>query len=310
MRSLRTPSSSSATVGSPSSTTLRVTSRAADESLALKARETAVSTSSTFAAADGDGYELNMGRWSRILAHRFLDFVGLPGRERVLDVGCGTGHLAAAVAIASDAAEIQGIDLAPEYIAYARSRNTDPRITFGVGDACALEFPDGAFDRVLSLLVLHFVPRAEQAIAEIKRVTRPGGVAGAAVWDARGGWVANRLFFDTAAVLDPKAGERRARNYTRPLTRPGELAAAWHRAGFCDVSETTLLIRMEFESFADYWAPYLGRDGPGAEYVRTLDASQRLRLEEAVRAAYIDGEADGPRSFAALAHAVKGRRPE
>jgi len=72
---------------------------------------------------------------------------------------------------------------------------------------------------------------------------------------------------------------------------------------------TLLCIRMEFASFADYWAPYLGREGPGAEYVRTLDEGAKARLEAAVRAAYLDGEPDGPRSYAALAHAVKGTVP-
>jgi SAM-dependent methyltransferase len=268
-----------------------------------------VSTSSTFVAADGDGYELNMGRWSRRLARPFLDYVGTSAAGHVLDVGCGTGHLAAAVAERSASAIVHGIDLAPVYIDYARSRNPNPRLEFRVGDACALTYPDGAFDLVLSLLVLHFVPRPHDAIAEMRRVAKPGAVAAAAVWDARGGFVANRMFFDTAAALDPRAAERRARNYTRPLTRPGELAAAWRRAGFVEVSETVLQIRMEYASFADYWAPYLGKDGPGAEYVGTLGADERGRLEGAVRAAYLDGEPDGPRSYAALAWAVKGAVP-
>jgi ubiquinone/menaquinone biosynthesis C-methylase UbiE len=266
--------------------------------------------SSTFLATDGDGYELTMGRWSRRLAAAFVDFVGTGARERVLDVGCGTGHLAGALAAASGAAEVHGVDLSPAYVAHARSAYPDPRLTFHVGDACRLGFADGAFDRVLALLLLHFVPRADQAIAEMRRVARPGAVVAAAVWDARGGFVANRLFFDTAAALDPAgAGARRARNYTRPLTRPGELAAAWRAAGFRDVEETTLAIRMEYASFSDYWAPYLGNDGPGAEYVRTLDDAQRRRLRAAVEAAYVDGDADGPRSYAALAWAVKGTVP-
>ena len=268
-----------------------------------------MSTSPTFAAADGDGYELNMGRWSRRLARPFLDFVGTNEAEHVLDVGCGTGHLAVAVLERSASATVHGVDLAPVYIEYARSRNLNPRVEFHVGDACALTYPDNTFDRVLSLLVLHFVPRTHDAIAEMRRVAKPGAVVAAAVWDARGGFVANRMFFDTAAALDPKAGERRAKNYTRPLTRPGELAAAWRCAGFLDVSETMLHIRMEYASFADYWAPYLGKDGPGAEYVATLGADERSRLEHAVRAAYLDGEPDGPRSYAALAWAVKGVSP-
>ncbi|MBE0592802.1 MAG: class I SAM-dependent methyltransferase, partial [Gemmatimonadales bacterium] len=234
-----------------------------------------------------------MGRWSRRLAGPFLDYVGTSDTEHVLDVGCGTGHLAVAVLERSPSTTVNGIDLAPAYIEYAGSRNPNPRLEFGVGDACALEYPDRTFDRVLSLLVLHFVPRPHDAIAEMRRVAKPGAMVAAAVWDARGGFVANRMFFDTAAALDPKAGERRAKNYTRPLTRPGELAAAWRSGGFVDVSETVLHIRMEYASFADYWAPYLGKDGPGAEYVATLSADERSRLERAVRAAYLDGEADG-----------------
>lgn len=266
-------------------------------------------TSSTFVAADGDGYERLMGRWSRLLALPFLDFVGTADGDRILDVGCGTGHLTFAVARRTGAGEMRGVDIALPYIEHARRHNEDARIVFEVGDACSLPYPAQSFDRVLSLLVLHFVPESGKAIAEMHRVAKPGAVVGAAVWDARGGLVSNRMFFDTAAVLDPEAGARRARNYTRPLTRPGELARAWRDAGFKGVEETTLAIRMEFASFADYWAPFEGKDGPGAEYVATLDANARSRLREAVEAAYLDGEADGARSYAALAWAVKGTAP-
>jgi ubiquinone/menaquinone biosynthesis C-methylase UbiE len=268
-----------------------------------------MTVSSTFMAADGDGYERQMGRWSRRLAGVFLAFVGTADGECVLDVGCGTGSLAFALTEQCQVTQLRGIDVSPAYIAHATRHNHDPRLVFQVGDACALDFPDHRFDRVLSLLVLQFVPRADQAIAEMRRVARPGAVVGAAVWDTRGGFVANRIFFDTAAVLDPKANERRGRNYTRPLTRPGELANAWRAAGFREVVETALSIRMEFASFEDYWAPYVGQDGPGPEYVATLGEAERARLCEAVRCAYLDGEPDGPRSYAAVAWAVKGIAP-
>jgi SAM-dependent methyltransferase len=172
-----------------------------------------------------------------------------------------------------------------------------------------MPFPQAAFDRVLSQLMLHFVPRAADAVAEMRRVARPGAVAAAAVWDARGGFVANRLFFDTAAVLDPRGDALRARNYTRPMTRPGELAAAWRAAGFADVREALLTIRMEYAGFEDFWGPYLGGQGPGGEYVVGLDAAARERLREHVHRAYLDGEPDGPRSYAASAWAVRGVAP-
>jgi len=265
--------------------------------------------SSTFAAADGGSYELLMGRWSRRLAEPFLDFAGTAEGESVLDVGCGTGCLSVALTSRCQVKQVRGVDFSPEYIEYAKRHIDDPRIAFEAGDACALAFPDRSFDRVLSLLMLHFVPRADEAVAEMRRVARPGAVVGAAVWDARGGFVASRMFFDTAAALDPKAAERRARNYTRPMTRPGELANAWRAAGLTDVVETTLLIRMEFASFDDYWAPYIGKEGPQAEYISTLNDENRGRLRDAVRLAYVDGEPDGPRSYAALAWAVKGIAP-
>jgi ubiquinone/menaquinone biosynthesis C-methylase UbiE len=268
-----------------------------------------MNASSTFAATDGNGYELVMGRWSARLAMPFLDFAGTLDEECVLDVGCGTGHLAQAVVERSTRSEVRAIDVAPVYIDYAKSRNRNPQVVFDVGDACAMKFPDHTFHRVLSLLVLHFVPQPAQAISEMRRVAKPGGVVAACVWDVRGGFVANRMFFDTAAALDPKASERRARNYTRPMTKQGELARAWREAGLRDVVETSLAIRMEFTSFEDYWAPYDGREGPAAEYVATLGKAERGRLIDSVRAAYMDGEPDGPRSYAALAWAVKGVAP-
>lgn len=159
------------------------------------------------------------------------------------------------------------------------------------------------------MLVLHFVPRAAEAISEMRRVAKPGGVVAAAVWDVRGGLVANRMFLDTAAALDPEANKRRAWNYTRPMTRPGELGRTWREGGLRDVEESTLGIRMEFTSFEDYWAPYEGRDGPAAEYMASLGEAERARLKDAVRATYLDGDPDGPRSYAALAWAVKGIAP-
>lgn len=268
----------------------------------------AVQASSTFNSADGAGYERLMGRWSRRLAPLLIDFAGV-GRGRVLDVGCGTGNLALALAANPAISGVEGIDFSAVYVEYARTRTEDSPLSFQTGDACALPFATGAFDHALSMLVLQFIPRAETAVAEMRRVTRPGGTVAAATWDTRGGLLFYRLFFDTAAVIDPQANTRREKLYVRPLTRPGELARAWHAAGLTDIVDGTLTIRMDFDSFADYWAPFDGKDGPIADYVGTLDASTKARVRDAVRLAYVDGEADGPRSYAATAWVVKGKVP-
>ena len=169
---------------------------------------------------------------------------------------------------------IAGIDFSPQYIEHATRQNHSPNITFRVGDICALPFADASIDRVLSQLVLHFVPDTERAVSELRRVARPGATVAAAVWDARGGLVAQRIFIDAAAALGQKGHEFRARSFTRPMTRPGELSAAWRAAGFVDIRETALAIRMEFASFDDFRTPTSARKVPG---LNTWVNSARMR---------------------------------
>jgi len=134
-----------------------------------------------------------------------------------------------------------------------------------------LPFSDGLFDGCVSQLVLHFVPDPTLAISELSRVTRPSGVVAATVWDAGGGVTANRLFCDTAAAVDPRGEVFMQRIFGRPITHAGVLARLWEHTRFVDVEEATLTIRMDFESVDDYWAPYVGGDGPYAAFVATLD---------------------------------------
>jgi SAM-dependent methyltransferase len=268
-----------------------------------------MAASSTFVSSDGEGYELQMGRWSRRLASLFVDFAEIKGAVRVVDVGCGTGSLCFCLAQNPAIVSVRGVDFSPAYVEHANRKNHDTRLAFEVGDACALPFPDASFDHALSLLALQFIPQADLAVREMRRVTRPGGTVAAATWDSRGGYVAYRMIFDTAAMLDPNGHERRTKAYTRPMSRPGELARAWRDAGLMDVVQDMLTIRMDFASFADFWAPAEGKEGPVAEYVSTLDREARTKLRSMIALAYLEGEADGPRSYAATAWVVKGKAP-
>ena len=264
---------------------------------------------STFVSSDGEAYELQMGRWSRRLAPLFVRFAGITGPARVLDVGCGTGALGSCLARDPAIDSVRGLDISPTYVEYANRLNDDSRLEFQLGDACALPFPDATFDHAVSLLALQFVPRVDLAVREMRRVTLCGGTVAAATWDTRGGVVAVRMIYDVAATLDQNGRQARAAAYTRPMSRPGDLAHVWHGAGLTNVVQDTLTIRMEFASFADFWAPVEGTEGPVAEYVRTLGADAKVRLRDMVRLAYLDGEADGARSYAATAWVVKGTVP-
>lgn len=250
-----------------------------------------------------------MGRWSRRLAPLFVDFVGDVSDSRILDIGCGTGSLSFSLAQNPKVAGVVGLDYSSAYIAHANSSNRDPRLTFQVGDACDLPFAEASFGHTLSLLALQFIPQSRVAVREMRRVTHPGGTVAAATWDTRGGFVVHRMVFDAAAMLDPNGNERRARAYTRPMTRPGELARVWCEAGLRDVVQETRTIRMDFASFADFWTPAERGEGPIAAYFKTLEPEMKIKLRDAVELAYVDGEADGPRSYSATAWVVKGKVP-
>ncbi|MFS8147952.1 SAM-dependent methyltransferase [Rhizobium sp. R635] len=262
---------------------------------------------SSFNVESADGYERLMGRWSRRLAPMLIDFAGLADGDRVLDVGCGTGSLAFTLAEKPGLREIAAIDYSPVFVAAAQARNTDPRITIRQADACALPFENDRFDRAISLLMLHFVPEADKAVAEMARVVRPGGVVAAAVWDHYGGMSGMRMMWDTVVMLDENALPLRRKYCFQPMMRPGEMKQSFIAQGLADVEETSLLIRMDYLSFDDYWGPIAAGEGPLGKYVAGLEPGKRKAVDAALRAAYEAGEPDGPRSFASVAWACRGR---
>jgi len=261
---------------------------------------------STFNANDAAVYERSMGRWSRLLAPGLISFSEIGGAARVLDVGCGTGALLFELASDPNRATISGIDASDIYATSARGRTQDPRIAIHHGDACAMPFSDAAFDAALSQLVLQFVPDTGAALAEMRRVVRPGGVVAAAVWNSGGGMPHQRMFWDTAAMLDPEAAHERGRNFTRPLTRRGDLEQAFRTAGLVQVIESALTIWMEFQNFADFWSPIVGGEGTLGKYVSALPCSAAKLLERYLRTAYESGGADGSRQFACTAAVCRG----
>lgn len=266
---------------------------------------TLTAPASTFPRQAADSYERAMGRWSRRLAPLLIRFGGVTDGDRVLDVGCGTGSLTFALSEFGDIASVTGIDQSEAFISHARSRNTDTRIAFHQGDARALPFGDASFDRALSMLVMQFIPDAPRAVAEMRRVVRPGGTVTAAVWDSYGGMTATRMVQDIAAVLDPMF-ERRL---FRSMSAPDEMANAWREQGLVDVEQTSLLIRMEYSYFDEYWLP-LTAEGVVAQLVERVSSAARATLTEQVRRAYCAELPDGPRSFAAVAWACRGTVPD
>ena len=112
-----------------------------------------------------------------------------PAGARVLEVGCGPGHLSIRL-VRQYGFEVTGLDLDPAMIARAQANTDRPgtgerRPSFLVGDVAALAFPDRSFDLVVSTLSMHHWADPAAGLAEIGRVLRPG--ARALVWDFRPG---------------------------------------------------------------------------------------------------------------------------
>ena len=244
-----------------------------------------------------------MGRWSDVLAEPFLDFSGVGDGKRILDVGCGVGGLALALVRRASISDYIGLDCQPEAVSAATSRAGEhPKVRFVEGDAYALPFSAQSFDTCLALLVLNFLSDPARAVGEMVRVVRPGGLLAAAVWDFSGGLPTHRMFYDTAAAIDPGA-EKLRQGFARPLQRRGELAALWRRFALEGVEEKPVTVWMEFTNFADYWK---GWSWACREYLASLNDDVRNRLVDRTEAAYRAGRGDGPRAFTATAWVVRG----
>jgi len=247
-------------------------------------------------------YEAFMGRWSGVVAESFLDRVAAPTRDRWLDLGCGTGVLAGAVARRS-ALGVYGVDPAAAFVSHAAAT---VRGHFAVGDAQRLPFRDGSFGAVVSALVLNFIPDLPAALAGVHRVLRRGGVAAAYVWDYGGQMQFLRRFWDAAAAIDPTAAEhdegRRA-----SICRPEPLARAFAEARFSGIVTWPIDVPTRFRDFDDYWEPFLGGTGPASAFALSLDEERRAALRDRLLAT-LPIAAGGTIDLIARAWAVRGVR--
>jgi SAM-dependent methyltransferase len=257
--------------------------------------------------AAGAGYERFMGRWSRRFAPVYVEFAGVKDGDRVLDVGTGTGALASAIAAAMPSSQLVGIDPSAGFIDYAGKHLESARARFEVGDAQALRFGDASFDHAMSLLVLNFVPEHRKAVAEMRRVTRPGGTVSSCVWDYNEGMQMLRFFWDEVVALDPAMAQKDERHMK--LSREGQLGELWRAAGLAKVVERPLAIEQAYASFDDYWAPFLKGAGPGGAYVASLGEERRQQLEARLRKRLLGDRKDGAFTLKAQAWCVRGEVP-
>ena len=252
----------------------------------------------------GNPYEFYMGRWSRPVAHKFLEWLSIIEHQRWLDVGCGTGVLSSSILEMTAPQEVLAVDASDTFIAFAQQTYQDTRLRFQVADARKLSTETGYFDEAVSGLVLNFIPDPLYALAEMVRATREGGIVAVYVWDYAKKMQMLRYFWDAAIAIDPVAkkfdeGER------FPFCQPSALEALFQEAGLKNIETRAIDIPTIFRNFDDYWSPFLGGQGPAPGYVMSLSNDQRTALEAELRAG-LPKRSDGTIALIARAWAVRG----
>ena len=258
--------------------------------------------------ASGDAYEPYVGRWSRLVAHEFVAWLGVSSDRRWLDVGCGTGALCEVILERASPRHVTGIDPSAGFVSFARHKVVDRRASFQLGDAQALPVADGVFDATVAGLVMNFVPDQAKAVGEMRRATRPGGNVAAYVWDYSGEMQMMRKFWDAAAALDAVAVPLdEGRRF--PVCRPEPLTSLFLGAGLQSVTVRSIDVPTVFGDFDDYWTPFLGGQAPAPGYCMSLTEDSRAALRDRIRAS-LPIRQDGSIHLIARAWAVCGTVPK
>ena len=251
-------------------------------------------------------YESYIGRWSRLVAREFVQWLALPAGKTWLDVGCGTGALTETIFETAAPRYVVGADQSKSYVEYLRRRLTDQRLCFDVSDLQDLNFNDEFYDNSVSGLCLNFAPEPQKGMAEMTRVTKPGGTVAAYVWDYAGEMQLMRHFWNAAAELDPAAREL-DEGVRFTICKPEPLAALARAAGLQDVTTRAIDVMLVLRDFDDYWMPFLGGQGLAPSYVMSLSEERRAALRERIRSK-LPGATDGSISLIARAWAGRGTR--
>src|SRR5947199_2420700 len=174
-----------------------------------------------------DAYARHVGRYGAALSAAHADAAGVAPADAALDVGCGPGVLLLELARRLGGDHVAGADPSEPFVDAARA--AVPEADLRVAPAEQLPFEAGAFDVVLSQLVINFMTDARAGVAEMRRVARR--TVTSCAWDYAGEMTMLRAFWDAALELDPNAPDE---GRTMRYCTPQELRALWAGAGLRD----------------------------------------------------------------------------
>ena len=232
------------------------------------------------------GYNLIAARYAESAALRaglhaaLIEAADLKPGQRVLDLASGPGVLAGEAAQRVPGGLVVASDIAERALAEGRRRAPEDNLLFAAADAERLTFADAAFDRVLCGLGLMFFPDAPRALAEMRRVLKPGGLAVFSVWseEARAPLVACALQCIRRLLPPPRAERLSPFRFGRQALLRQTLAAA----GFAGIELHVHSLSCAFESPQAYWQAFRDLAGGAAAGLARLPAETLTRLGEEV----------------------------
>lgn len=258
--------------------------------------------------ASGNSYEYYVGRWSRLVAHEFIEWLDVPEKSKWLDVGCGTGALSQTILAQADPGYVKGIDRSGDFIKTAQSKVNTSALAFEVGDAQELPVLSEMYDIAVSGLVLNFVPEPLRMVREMKRAVRSGGTVALYVWDYAGKMQFMRHFWNAAATLDAAARDL-DEGIRFPICHPNSLMQVFREAELTNIETHPIDIDTDFKDFDDYWNPFLGGQGPAPGYLMSLNDEQRNRLRNGIQNS-LPFALDGSIPLTARAWAIRGNKQQ
>ncbi len=254
--------------------------------------------------ANGAAYENYVGRWSRMVAAQFLQWLAVPPAQHWLDVGCGTGALSEGILQKYSPASVKGVDSSAGFVAYAQEHIGDPRVIFQVGNAQDLPIDTASVDVAVSGLMLNFAPQPQRVVEQLARVVKLGGIVSLYVWDYSGTMQLMTYFWAAAASLDPQVASL-DEGLQFSICNPSSLIGLFQAANLQNLETRGIEIETRFEDFDDYWRPFLEGQGSAPTYVSSLSEAKRAALREKLRA-QLPFAPDGSIPLAARAWGIRG----
>lgn len=220
------------------------------------------------------------------VAAEFVDFAGLRKKWRVLDVACGPGIASrAAAAKVGEKGSVLAVDLAPGMLERAKAAPAGRRaapIEYAEMDVHDLKLEDAAFDAAISQLGLMLFAQPDKALAEMARVTKPGGVVACLVQGRREKMLFTSLVLHAITECDPGLRAPHGAPTLYTFGPDGALEAAFARAGLRELSTKRLTGTFRFASPEEYWTTMTEGAGRTGAMLRSLDEQGQAWVKKTV----------------------------